>query len=67
MRVGADDAIDALARRAMRGTPVLDWGVHQGMHVFGADTPAGCDRLLWPHRDGLIWPHGRLAGVVVTV
>ncbi|WP_394277586.1 hypothetical protein [Luteococcus sp.] len=26
-----------------------------------------CDRLIWPHRDGLIWPHWRLAGVVVTV
>lgn len=25
------------------------------------------DRLFWPHRDGLIWPHWRLAGVVVTV
>jgi hypothetical protein len=40
MRVGADDAIDALARRAMRGTPVLDWGVHQGMHVFRSRHPS---------------------------
>ena len=40
MRIDADHAIDALARRAMRRSPVLDWGVHQGMHVFGADTPA---------------------------
>ena len=40
MKIGAEDAIDALARRAMRHSPVLDWGLHQGMHVFGADTPA---------------------------
>jgi hypothetical protein len=40
MKVGADDAIDALARRAMRHNAVLDWGLHQGMQVFGAGTPA---------------------------
>lgn len=28
---------------------------------------ADYDRLIWPHRDGLFWPHGRRAGVVVTV
>lgn len=26
-----------------------------------------CDSLRWPHRDGHIWPHLRLAGAVVTV
>ena len=26
----------------------------------------GPDRLIWPHRDGLFWPHLRHAGVVVT-
>lgn len=40
MKVDADDAIDALARRAMRHSPVLEWGLQQGMHVFGAHTPA---------------------------
>lgn len=40
MKLGADEAIDASARRAMRHSPVLDWGLHQGMHVFGAHTPA---------------------------
>ena len=39
MKVGAHDAIDALARHAMRHSPVLEWGLHQGMHVFGAHTP----------------------------
>jgi len=40
LRAGADTAIDALARRAMRHSPVLDWGLHQGMHVFGVESPA---------------------------
>ena len=25
------------------------------------------DTLIWPHRDGLIWPRPRHSGVVVTV
>lgn len=37
--VGANAAVDALARRAMRHSPVLDWGLHQGMHVFGVESP----------------------------
>jgi pimeloyl-ACP methyl ester carboxylesterase len=40
LRTGADAAVDALVRRAMRRSPVLDWGLHQGMHVFGVDNPA---------------------------
>jgi alpha-beta hydrolase superfamily lysophospholipase len=40
LRAGADAAVDALAHRAMRHSPVLDWGLHQGMHVFGVDRPA---------------------------
>ena len=28
---------------------------------------AGNDTLIWPHRDGLIWPRLRHAGLVVTV
>ena len=28
---------------------------------------AGNDSLIWPHRDGLIWPRVRHAGAVVTV
>jgi pimeloyl-ACP methyl ester carboxylesterase len=40
LRAGADSAVDALVRRAMRRSPVLDWGLHQGMHVFGVDSPA---------------------------
>ena len=27
----------------------------------------GNDTLIWPHRDGLIWPRLRHAGLVVTV
>ena len=27
----------------------------------------GNDTLIWPHRDGLIWPRVRHSGVVVTV
>ncbi|MBW0112054.1 alpha/beta fold hydrolase, partial [Pseudonocardia sp. KRD-182] len=40
LRTGADAAVDALVHRAMRRRPVLEWGLHQGMHVFGVDTPA---------------------------
>ncbi|WP_310528891.1 alpha/beta fold hydrolase, partial [Nocardioides sp.] len=40
LRAGADRAVDTLVHRAMRRSPVLDWGLHQGMHVFGVDTPA---------------------------
>jgi len=48
---------------------------HLGQHIDlyyptpteGNTKAADCDRLIWPHRDGLIWPHWRLAGVVVTV
>ena len=32
-----------------------------------AAEPCDSDRLFWPHRDGLIWPHWRRAGAVVTV
>ncbi len=32
--------MDALVDRVMRRSPVLDWGLHQGMHVFGVDSPA---------------------------
>lgn len=40
LRAGADAAVDALVHRAMRHSPVLEWGLHQGMHVFGVDSPA---------------------------
>ena len=40
LAAGADAAVDALARRAMRRSPVLEWGLHQGMHVFGVDSPS---------------------------
>ncbi len=40
LRAGADAAIDALVHRAMRRRPVIEWGLHQGMHVFGVDSPA---------------------------
>jgi alpha-beta hydrolase superfamily lysophospholipase len=40
LRAGADTAINALIHRAMRRSAVLDWGLHQGMHVFGVDSPA---------------------------
>lgn len=40
LRAGADAAVDALAHRAMRHSPVLEWGLHQGMHVFGVESPA---------------------------
>ncbi len=40
LKAGADTAVDALAHRAMRHSPVLEWGLHQGMHVFGVDSPS---------------------------
>ena len=40
LRAGADDAVDALVQRAMRHAPVLDWGLHQGMHILGVQSPA---------------------------
>jgi len=40
LRAGADTAINALVYRAMRRSPVLEWGLRQGMHVFGVDSPA---------------------------
>lgn len=42
-------------------------GLHAAV-VFAAGAGLGdSDRLFWPHRDGLIWPHWRRAGAVVTV
>jgi alpha-beta hydrolase superfamily lysophospholipase len=40
LRAGANAAVDALAHHAMRHSPVLEWGLHQGMHVFGVDSPS---------------------------
>ena len=40
LRAGADRAVNTLVHRALRRSPVLDWGLHQGMHVFGVDTPS---------------------------
>ena len=36
----ADSAANALVHRALRHSPVLEWGLHQGMHVFGVDSPS---------------------------
>lgn len=33
----------------------------------GVKPGLGSDTLIWPRHDGLIWPHLRHAGVVVTV
>lgn len=35
--------------------------------VKRSDRPYGNDTLIWPHRDGLIWPRPRHSGVVMTV
>ncbi len=35
-------------------------------YLDGID-PAGNDTLIWPHRDGLIWPRQRHSGAVMTV
>jgi pimeloyl-ACP methyl ester carboxylesterase len=40
LRAGAAGAVNAMVSRAMRRSPVIEWGLHQGMHVFGVDTPA---------------------------
>lgn len=40
LRARADTAVDALVHRATRDSPVLEWGLHQGMHVFGVPSPA---------------------------
>lgn len=45
LATGADAAVDGLARRAMRRSPVLEWGLHQGMHVFGVDSPSAFLRM----------------------
>lgn len=48
----------------------IQWSKEQGKGIIGIridpDAP-GNDTLIWPHRDGLIWPRLRHAGLVVTV
>ncbi len=34
----AKDAVNRLAARAMRSSPVAEWGLRQGMHTTGAET-----------------------------
>lgn len=35
-----DGAVSLLARRMSRSSPITAWGLQQGMHVTGTDTPA---------------------------
>lgn len=46
-----------LVRREM-GVP----SVQEGSNTFSLDHLFGPVSLIWPHRDGLIWPHLRHAG-----
>ncbi|HEY3365490.1 MAG TPA: alpha/beta fold hydrolase [Symbiobacteriaceae bacterium] len=39
LRLRATGLVKAAARRAMRESPVIEWGIQQGMHVFGAASP----------------------------
>ena len=34
---------------------------------IGQGPKSGNDTLIWPHRDGLIWPRPRHSGAVMTV
>jgi pimeloyl-ACP methyl ester carboxylesterase len=40
LKAGADYIINALFGRAMKESPVIEWGVQQGMRVTGTKTPA---------------------------
>jgi transposase len=51
-------AVDEVRRRVQQ-----DLHGHRGRK----NDPLGNDTLIWPHRDGLIWPRLRHAGLVVTV
>jgi hypothetical protein len=42
-------------------------GLGDGFRAPEVTVVDGNDTLIWPHRDGLIWPRLRHAGVVVTV
>lgn len=39
LAIRAKDFVNTLVRRAAIRKPVVDWGVRQGMHVFGVTTP----------------------------
>jgi pimeloyl-ACP methyl ester carboxylesterase len=49
LAVRADRAIDALQARAAR-EPIRDWGVAQGMHVFGVHSPSALLRAAAAYR-----------------
>lgn len=57
LRAGADRAINALVHRAMRRSPVLEWGLHQGKHVFGVNTPANFLKTAARFRTAECSPH----------
>ena len=62
-----DHLVEWPAQREMlgdvEGLSILDLGCGNGdkLAQFGNDT------LIWPHRDGLIWPRPRHSGAVMTV
>ena len=62
---GEHAVLAAAAARA--GLTVAGFLAGAGLSVAGQGPP-GPVSLIWPHRDGLIWPHLRHAGAVfVTV
>jgi pimeloyl-ACP methyl ester carboxylesterase len=46
LRLKLDFLVNALARRAARRSPVIGWGLHQGMHVTGTSTPVAYLRAI---------------------
>ena len=41
LKLGANHIIDTVVDRAMKESPFAEWAVHNGMLVFGSDTPSG--------------------------
>jgi alpha-beta hydrolase superfamily lysophospholipase len=40
LAVGADALVDTGIHSAARGSPIVEWGISQAMHVFGCDRPS---------------------------
>ncbi len=46
LNLRAASAVNALLHSRMRKAPTVDWGIRQGMHIFGESTPYGFFRQL---------------------
>ena len=56
LKIDAAPLVNALLARAMKGSLVIEWGLHQGMHVTGTTTPYEFLKRIQLYRTGDISP-----------